>query len=95
MYQDHNPLILAGRGDDVPLGQAVESQVNYLIRADKIVETYLAGLGDAVTELKTPKATYHFQKIQELFESEFPTYQFGYLIQYGVYGLVNSKLNRQ
>jgi glyoxylase-like metal-dependent hydrolase (beta-lactamase superfamily II) len=85
-------VVYGGRGETAPLATAVADQIAYLHRADQIVTDYLAGLGDRTAELSGPKAGEHYAALQAAFEAAFPDYALGYLILYGVYGLVNSKL---
>ncbi len=53
---------------------------------------YISSLGKKKQELQSDKANQHYQAIQKIFEKTFSQYQLGYKIQYGIYGLVNSKL---
>jgi hypothetical protein len=71
---------------------AVADQIAYLQQADKIVSDYVASLGDHKAELSGPDASKHYASLQAKFEEAFPDYDLGYMILYGVYGLVNSKL---
>jgi glyoxylase-like metal-dependent hydrolase (beta-lactamase superfamily II) len=87
-----NPIIYGGRGESVHLDQAVRDQVNYLKKADSIVTKYIGSLGARKVELQNEKAGSHYAALQTEFEKAFPGYTLGYMIQYGVYGLVNSKL---
>lgn len=93
LFKDY-PKILAygGRGEAVEISKAVDQQKIYLREADRIVTRYIISLGPRKSELKGEKAPEHYQLLQREFEKVFPHYQFGYMIQYGVYGLVNTKL---
>lgn len=84
--------VYGGRGEAASLPAAVAEQIRYLERADALVSAYVTGLGAAKAELSGPAAGSHYQALQARFEQEFPGYGLGYMIQYGVYGLVNSKL---
>lgn len=75
--------VYAGRGEMGELSAVGIEQVKYLETADKIVISF-------VKNNPIAKAT-DGVKIQKLMEKSFPTYGLGYLIQYGVYGLVDSK----
>lgn len=80
-----------GRGEVTSLKNAVDTQTNYLKVAEEIVEEYVLSVEEKESfEGETSAA--HYQKISQLFSKEFPQYELGYLIDYGVYGLVNSKL---
>ncbi len=84
--------ILGGRGAEGSLEEAIPAQIAYLKKAESLVDTYLAGLGSRRDELKTDKAGTHYGALQAEFEKAFPGNALGYLIQYGIYGLVQSKL---
>jgi glyoxylase-like metal-dependent hydrolase (beta-lactamase superfamily II) len=83
--------VYGGRGATGSVAEAVAFQRDYLVRADALVTDYVAKAPAA--ELKSPeKAQAHYAAIQKRFESEMPGLAVPYLIGYGVYGLVNSKL---
>jgi glyoxylase-like metal-dependent hydrolase (beta-lactamase superfamily II) len=84
--------VYGGRGETAPLPTAVADQIAYLRRADQIVSDYVAGLGARKSELSGPKANEHYAALQKEFEAAFPDYALSYMILFGVYGLVNSKL---
>lgn len=85
--------IRAGRGEDAPVETAISSQQLYLRTIDKVVSDYIAGLGAAKAELADPaKAARHHAALEALATARFPERKLGYLIGYGIYGLVNSKL---
>jgi glyoxylase-like metal-dependent hydrolase (beta-lactamase superfamily II) len=85
-------VVYGGRGEAVPLAASVEVQITYLKRADQIVADYVAGLGARRAELSGPEAGDHYAALQKEFDAAFPDYALGYMILYGVYGLVNAKL---
>jgi glyoxylase-like metal-dependent hydrolase (beta-lactamase superfamily II) len=83
--------VYGGRGDVGTVTDVAAFQKDYLARADVLVARYVAK-ADA-TELRDPtKAQAHYAALKAEFEKEFPELKLSYLIQYGVYGLVNSKL---
>jgi glyoxylase-like metal-dependent hydrolase (beta-lactamase superfamily II) len=84
--------VYGGRGQATRLETAIADQVAYLERADQIVTDYVAGLGERRAELSGPSADAHYAALQQTFETAFPDYALGYMIRYGVYGLVNAKL---
>jgi len=86
------PMVYGGRGEAAPLSIAVADQIAYLEQADKIVSDYVASLGHRKAELSGPDASKHYAALQAKFKEAFPDYDLGYMILYGVYGLVNSKL---
>ncbi len=75
-------VVYGGRGESAKLGEAVQAQVEYLKQVDAIVTKQVkkAGKGDS-----------QYEVIQGLAEKAYPEYKLGYMIKYGVYGLVNSK----
>jgi glyoxylase-like metal-dependent hydrolase (beta-lactamase superfamily II) len=80
-----------GRGESAPVADAVSYQQAYLAKADEIVTRYVARVPAA--ELKDPaKAAAHHQVLQKQFEQAFPSAKLPYLVGYGVYGLVASRL---
>jgi glyoxylase-like metal-dependent hydrolase (beta-lactamase superfamily II) len=86
-------LVYGGRGEVAKLNIAVAEQVSYLKKADAIVDDYLKALGStAKAELTGPNAGKHYSAITMQFVKAFPQYALSYMIEYGVYGLVNSKL---
>lgn len=85
-------VVYGGRGESVKLSEAVSAQISYLKKADALVGRYVARLGAKKSELQGEKASQHHQALQAEFEKAFPGYGLGYMIQYGVYGLVNSRL---
>lgn len=89
---DPEPTVYGGRGEAAPLSTAVADQIAYLEKADQIVTDYIAGLGDRTSELSGPDASEHYAAIQAELEKAFPDYEFGEMIGFSVYGLVNSKL---
>jgi glyoxylase-like metal-dependent hydrolase (beta-lactamase superfamily II) len=85
-------VVYGGRGDAVRVGNAVSAQIAYLGKADALVTAYVRGLRARKSELLGDRAGEHHKALQARFEEAFPGYALGYMIQYGVYGLVNSKL---
>lgn len=82
-----------GRGDDAPVDIAVADEQKYLKAMDALVIQYVKDLGQRASELKDPaKSAEHYKAIQTKSETTFPDRKLSYLIGYGVYGLVNSKL---
>jgi glyoxylase-like metal-dependent hydrolase (beta-lactamase superfamily II) len=85
--------IRAGRGEDVDVAEGVEAQKLYLREIDALVDAYLAGLGANIADLSDPaKSSAHYAELQRLAEEAFPDRALSYLVGYGIYGLVNSKL---
>ena len=67
--------VYGGRGDFVPVKEAVAQEVAYLEKADQIVDGYLKALGPRVSELNdSEKKGAHFAAIQAEFVKAFPDY---------------------
>ncbi len=91
--KEEGVTVYGGRGEAAPLKAAISEQIRYLERADTLVSTYVQNLGSgARAKLSGAEAGRHYLALQARFEQEFPGYGLAYMIQYGVYGLVNSKL---
>lgn len=75
-------VVFGGRGEPAKVSEAVDAQVNYLQKLDSIVSEQVKKAG---------KGQEQYDVIQGLAEKAFPDYKLGYMIKYGVYGLVNSK----
>lgn len=83
--------VYGGRGEVAALSVAVADEIQYLTQADKIVSEYVKALGTRASELTGTDAGAHHTAIEKKLETAFPSYQLGYLVQYGVYGLAQSK----
>ncbi|MFY7786331.1 MAG: hypothetical protein ACOVQA_00540 [Thermoflexibacteraceae bacterium] len=81
-------IVYGGRGEAAVLSVAIPQQINYLQNADKITREYVNTLAGANLEEK--KAKVNYADLQKVFEKTFPTYQLGYMVAYGAYGLVGS-----
>lgn len=75
-------LVYGGRGEAANIGEAVNAQVAYLKAVDAMVTSQVKKAG---------KGAEQYDVIQGQAEKSFPDYKLGYMIKYGVYGLVNSK----
>lgn len=72
--------ILGGRGESAPVEQAVREQTEYLDGARDVVTAYLTELAGAAPDMK---------EIARRMSAAYPHHALPYLIEYGVYGLVN------
>ncbi len=82
-----------GRGDAAPVDDAVRQQQDYLLGIDSLVATYVNALGTKKAELSdASKAQPHYAALQDKAAARFPQMKLPYLVGYGIYGLVNSKL---
>ena len=83
--------VYAGRGDVGTVAQVVAFERDYLARADALVSKYVASV--PLADLKDPaKAPARHAALQAEFERQMPGLKLPYLIGYGVYGLLASKL---
>lgn len=81
--------VYGGRGGTAKVADAVKAEQAYLDTMNAIITKYVADLGAAKSELSGPKAGDHYEKITALAQQAFPDYALPYMIDYGVYGLVN------
>jgi glyoxylase-like metal-dependent hydrolase (beta-lactamase superfamily II) len=79
--------VFGGRGEAAPVETAVADEQAYLAKMHDIVTAYVAEVGAA--EVTGPNANADYVKIADRAVSAFPDYQLRYMIEYGVYGLVN------
>lgn len=91
---DPTAKVHGGRGEVGTVAEAVAFQKDYLSRADALVARHVAEAGPAGrAELRdAAKATAHYAELQSRFEQAFPGLALPYLVKYGAYGLVDSKL---
>lgn len=84
-------VVYGGRGDRTSLANAVPAQMTYLTAMETLVSGYVRDLGSRRSELTDPTlAPAHYKQLATLGSQAFPSYALPYLIEYGVYGLVNS-----
>lgn len=81
--------VYGGRGATAPVDDAVRDEEAYLDGMEALVTKYVADLGPARAELSGPKAGAHYEKIAALAAEKYPTYALPFMIEYGVYGLVD------
>lgn len=82
--------VYGGRGASADLAEAVKAEKAYLDGMNALVTKYVEGLGEKKSELAGPEAGTHYKKITALAEEAYPEYALPYMIEYGVYGLVDS-----
>lgn len=86
-------IVHGGRGDSGPVEQVVTAQQEYLRGIDQLVDQYLEELGPKKSELLNPTtAQTHYKALQTRAAEKFPRHRLAYLVGYGVYGLINSRL---
>jgi glyoxylase-like metal-dependent hydrolase (beta-lactamase superfamily II) len=84
--------VLGGRGESAPVELAVRAQQSYLRTAVTLIDRYLAELGARTSELSTERAGEHHRALAARFAQAFPDHALPYMIEYGVYGLVQQRL---
>ncbi len=83
--------VYGGRGAVGTVAEAVAFQRDYLAKADMLVGECVKSKSSA--ELKdAAQAQKHYQALQGKLDKAIPGLELPYLVGYGVYGLVNSKL---
>lgn len=81
--------VYGGRGEGAPVEQAIASQKRYLDGMVAVVSAYAAELGGRKAELCGDAAGAHYGELAKRAAATFPEYRLPYMVQYGVYGLVN------
>lgn len=84
--------VYGGRGQEAPIAEAVDGQIAYLDQMETLVQAYIDGLGERKAELSGEGAGEHYKALAQQAAAAFPDYALSYMIEFGVYGLVNSKL---
>ena len=91
-YYSPNTLIYGGRGQVVSLSEAVPSQIRYLEMTKKLVNKELKKLGSKAAEFNGPNSGAMYKALTQKFQEAFPNYELPYMIEYGIYGLVQSEM---
>jgi glyoxylase-like metal-dependent hydrolase (beta-lactamase superfamily II) len=81
--------VYGGRGNSAPVAEAIDAQKRYLDGMVTVVNTYAAELGARKAELCGDAAGAHYGELAKRASAAFPEYTLPYMVQYGVYGLVN------
>lgn len=88
-------VVHGGRGVSAPVELAIAEQTRYLDGMDALVSGYVRDLGARRGELSdSGLAAAHYKKIADLAAAAYPDHAFAYLVEYGVYGLVNATASR-
>jgi glyoxylase-like metal-dependent hydrolase (beta-lactamase superfamily II) len=82
-------MVYGGRGEAAPVADVVREEKAYLDTMNQIVTQYVSSLGTKRSELSSNSAGEHYKKISQLAQDALPGYALPYMIDYGVYGLVN------
>lgn len=83
--------VYGGRGAVGTVAEAVAFERDYLAKADMLVDEYVKRIPSA--ELKDAgQAQKHHQALQGEFDKAMPGLALPYLVGYGIYGLLNSKM---
>ena len=92
----NDALVYGGRGNAVGASKAFAEQITYLEKADQLVSHAVAILGtDAASILNGSGANAFYADLTKSFEASFPDYSLAYMIQYGSYGLAQSKISNR
>ena len=83
-------VLYPGRGEALPLDEAVDEQRVYLETAETVVADYVVSLDDPMAALTGAEAGDHYAAITEALVAETPDHDLSYLVTYGVYGLALS-----
>jgi glyoxylase-like metal-dependent hydrolase (beta-lactamase superfamily II) len=75
--------IYGGRGASGKVKDVIQQQIAYLGKALVISKKYLVSVNNDVSKVD-------YNALQKIFEKEFPTYNLGYMIAYGAYGIIES-----
>lgn len=85
--------VYGGRGNSADLGTAVAEQIHYLKTAQLLVRQDLIEWGPKAKDyLSGPEAGLYYKSLAAKFQQKFPDYDLPYMIEYGVYGLVQQEL---
>lgn len=83
--------VYGGRGGSASIATAVPAQTMYLTALEALVTRYVNDLGARRSELAdSTVAPAHYKQIAALASQAFPSHALPYMIEYGVYGLVNA-----
>jgi hypothetical protein len=81
--------VYGGRGESAPVEEAVAEQQRYLDGMEALVKAYATELGSRKAELCGDGAAAHYEALTKRAAETSPDYALPYMVQYGVYGLVN------
>lgn len=81
--------VYGGRGEFVSVEEAVSSQREYLKQVKSIVDTYIVENRASLNSENDRKE--HFQNLTKLVSQAFPHYKLPYMVQYSVYGLLDTR----
>ena len=85
--------VYGGRGDALPVRDAVAQQIAYLEQVEALVDRYLDGLGERVQDVADPaRRQVHHAAIQSAVAAAFPTFAGPDMVGYSVYGLLQQKI---
>lgn len=84
--------VYAGRGEVAELAVTLQAQRAYLLKAKDIVDEYVARKELSKQNLTREKISQASQDLRAMFEAAFPDYDVSYMIEYGIYGMLQSSL---
>ena len=79
-----DPIVYGGRGESGNASEVFDEQIRYLESAEKITADFVSKEGDLLA--RDPQKAYSL--LTERFSARFPDYALPYMIQFGIYGLV-------
>ncbi|TVZ84875.1 MBL fold metallo-hydrolase [Streptomyces sp. BK340] len=84
--------VYAGRGPSASVGKAVTQEKSYLSVADHDAANLVKPLDRRERRAAMADPSALVQQLSKELQSQFPTYQFPYMITYGAYGLIDQHL---
>lgn len=90
-HSSANPIVYGGRGQSARLPEASKAQIEYLLNAKKLVLSHIREIND-VSAFTGDAAAEQYSMLTEKLAKMYPDYQLTYMIQFGIYGLVQQSL---
>lgn len=88
--QPNKSMVYGGRGSVGTVEEVVSFERDYLAKAESLVENYVKGTPKADLQ-DASQAQKHHQALKKIFEDSIPGLAHSYLVEYGIYGLLNAK----
>ncbi len=83
--------VFGGRGVNADLKTAASAQINYLNEARALVKSEIK----AAKKMKESELKELYKKLTKKFQARFPEYDLAYMIEYSIYGLVQSEIEKK
>jgi glyoxylase-like metal-dependent hydrolase (beta-lactamase superfamily II) len=90
-YSSANPIVYGGRGLSAKLSEVSKAQIDYLLNAKRLVSSHIREINDD-SLFTGDAAAKQYSELTEKFAKVYPDYQLTYMIQFGIYGLVQQTL---